>query len=221
MFDVQRTSPVCPLCSGPGRFFYADETRGQTYHSCGFCELIWMDPADRLNASEERSHYEQHTNTPEDHNYRAFLKRLWEPLKTQLMPGASGLDYGSGPGPTLHLMAQEDGFDCTHYDPFFHPDASAFEHRYAFITCSETAEHFHKPAEEFRKLAALLKPRGILGIMTSMHRPDTDFAKWHYRIDPTHVAFYSKRSFEVIADTFGFFKIEFCGRSVVLLIKCF
>lgn len=176
-----------------------------------------MDSKDWPSREAERAHYGTHQNNPNDPAYRSFLNRLWGPLKAKLAPKAAGLDYGSGPGPTLHLMAQEDGFDCTHHDPFFHPDPSVFEKKYDFITCSETAEHFHDPAKEFQRLVKLLRPSGILGAMTSLHDSETDFANWHYRHDPTHVVFYSKRTFEIIADVFEFSGVEFCGTSILLM----
>lgn len=209
----------CPLCKSAGSACYKDLLRRWSYLRCERCALIWKAAGNLPSAEEERAHYGTHQNNPDDRGYRAFLNLLWQPLKSKLISGAIGLDYGSGPGPTLHLMAQEDSFECTHYDPFFHPDESVLENQYDFITCSETAEHFHHPAKEFKRLAQRLKPGGILGVMTSMHDAESDFGNWHYRRDPTHVAFYCKRSFEVIADTFSFSGVEFCGGSVVLLIK--
>lgn len=213
------SSQNCPLCLGPGRYFHSDEARGWRYRICDKCDLIWLDPKDRLRLNAEHAHYEQHNNKPEDPNYRAFLGRLWEPLKHRLLPGARGLDYGSGPGPTLHLMAQESGFSCEHYDPFFHRDDSVFEQRYDFITCSEAAEHFYHPHQEFKKLANLLKPDGWLGVMTRRYHTGLDFVTWHYRNDPTHVAFYSDRSFKFIARQYGFDDPEFLSESVVVLRK--
>lgn len=207
----------CPLCKSAGDAFYEDPFRKWSYLRCARCALIWK-TADHLpSAEEERAHYGTHQNHPDDPHYRTFLDRLWAPLKSKLNLGANGLDYGSGPGPTLHLMAQEDGFDCTHYDPFFHPDESVFEKRYDFITCSETAEHFYHPAQEFEQLAELLKPGGILGVMTSMHDAETDFENWHYRRDPTHVAFYSRETFKQVADRFDFKQCEHPAKHVILL----
>jgi 2-polyprenyl-3-methyl-5-hydroxy-6-metoxy-1,4-benzoquinol methylase len=116
-------------------------------------------------------------------------------------------------------MAQEDGFDCIHYDPFFHPDESVFEKKYDFITCSETAEHFRDPAKEFNRLATLLEPGGVLGVMTSMHDSNTDFANWHYRHDPTHVAFYSEKTFNLLVDRFTFRQCDHPAKNVALLTR--
>ncbi len=211
------SSTICPLCSGPGRFFYADSKRGYDYLHCECCELVWLDPKCYVSREAEQAHYAKHENDPNDAGYRNFLNRLWEPLKAKLPSGACGLDYGSGPGPTLHLMAQEDGFDCAHYDPCFHPDKSVFGQQYDFITCSETAEHFHDPANEFRQLKSLLNPGGWLGIMTSRRMPDTDFANWHYRREITHVMFYADNSLSHLATALGFSSPIFVSNSVVLL----
>ena len=216
---MRLASSKCPLCSTPGTAFYADAENGYSYDSCEHCGLVWLNPCHHLSREAEHAHYAQHENDPTDPNYRGFLNRLWAPLKEKLTTGASGLDYGSGPGPTLHLMAQEDGFDCWHYDPYFHPDKSVFGQQYDFITCSETAEHFHDPAAEFRQLLALLKPGGWLGVMTSRLMPDTDFANWHYRRETTHVMFYRDATFEWMSDHWSWAKPEFVSNSIVLLQK--
>lgn len=210
---------ACPLCASSGISCFESGRDLKRYARCDACDFIWMLPESRLKAEAERAQYSQHQNDPGDPNYRAFLGRLWEPLKGRLVPGACGLDYGSGPGPTLHLMAQESGFGCKHYDPYFNRDDSVFGQRYDFITCSETAEHFYHPEQEFKKLTSLLKPGGWLGIMTSRYHDGLDFDTWHYRNDPTHVAFYSDRSFEFIARHHGFDDPGFVSESVVILRK--
>ncbi len=207
----------CPLCDAAGQPYFTDTQRGAHYQHCAGCEFTWLDPAHYVSPEDERRHYEQHKNSPEDAGYRGFLKQIWEPLKATLPAHASGLDYGSGPGPTLHLMAQADGFACVHYDPVFHPDDSVFNCRYDFITCTETAEHFHHPAVEFARLAVLLRPGGWLALMTTRLTSKIDFATWHYRQDVTHVSFYSERSFQVIAQRFNFRPPRFLSNSIVLL----
>ncbi len=156
-----------------------------------------------LNPGAERDRYLMHDNDPADPRYREFLGRLWSILRPLLQAGSSGLDYGSGPGPALVAMAREDGFDMTAYDPHFAPDDSALQRTYDFVTCTETAEHFASPGEEFRRLSGLLKTPGLLGVMTSMLDDRSAFASWHYHRDPTHLAFYSSTSMLWIADRHG------------------
>jgi len=207
---------ACPLCGSGGGLFHADARMG-AYRRCARCGLVWLDPRRHPSREAERAHYTTHQNSPADPRYREFLGRLWAPLRERLAPGARGLDFGSGPGPTLHLMAQADGFPCTHYDPFFAPAAERLACRYDFITCSETAEHFHRPGREFARLRALLRPGGWLGVMTSPLPAPAAFPRWHYRMDPTHVAFYSPRAFAWIAAAHGFDRPEFPDPRVALL----
>jgi 2-polyprenyl-3-methyl-5-hydroxy-6-metoxy-1,4-benzoquinol methylase len=149
-------------------------------------------------AADERSRYELHQNSPSDEGYRAFLNRLVDPLCEVLPPNAQGLDFGCGPGPTLSAIMSERGYTVRNFDPFFFPDATYREQRYDFVTATEVLEHMFTPATEIRGLLNLIKPNGWLALMTSVRTPDVDFENWHYPFDPTHVAFFSARSFEWI-----------------------
>jgi hypothetical protein len=176
---------------------------GVRYLGCRRCDLTFLDPAQRLGPEEERARYESHRNHPRDPGYRSFLRRLADPLVERLAPGARGLDYGSGPGPTLSRILTEAGYPTRDYDPFFAPDAGALEGLYDFVTCSETAEHFYSPGEEFSRMDGLLRPGGWLGLMTGIVGPDTELSTWWYLRDPTHVAFYTMRTLAWIAAARG------------------
>ncbi|HEX2205316.1 MAG TPA: class I SAM-dependent methyltransferase [Longimicrobium sp.] len=207
----------CPLC-GAGEARPFAEAHGRRYWECGRCRLVFLDPAQRLDAAAERAHYGTHENDPDDPGYRAFLDRLAAPLAARLAPGAEGLDYGSGPGPALARMLEERGFGMSLYDPFFAPDASVLERAYDFVTCTETAEHFFAPGDEFRRFDALLRPGGWLGVMTEMRTDERDFARWRYARDPTHVSFYRAETMEWIARAHGW-ALERPHRDVALFHK--
>jgi 2-polyprenyl-3-methyl-5-hydroxy-6-metoxy-1,4-benzoquinol methylase len=100
-------------------------------------------------------------------------------------------------------MMEERGHHMTVYDPLFAPDISALERQYDFVTCTEVVEHFHQPAREFELLASLVRPGGVLAIMTSLLHDGIDFQKWHYRRDPTHVSFYRRHTFIWLARHLG------------------
>jgi len=176
------------------------KVEGYDYFQCPECGLIFMDPNQRLSPSVEKSRYDQHENDPEDEHYRKFLDKLFEPLDKLLSRESFGLDFGSGPGPTLSIMFEERGHQMNIFDPFYANDPSVFEHQYDFITCTETAEHLFNPRKEFERLWSCLKPGGYLGIMTKFVPSIEAFPKWHYRRDDTHVAFYSKKTFHRLAD---------------------
>ncbi|MEZ5823955.1 MAG: class I SAM-dependent methyltransferase [Geminicoccaceae bacterium] len=176
---------------------------GRDYHACEICAARFLDPSQRPEPEVERAHYESHRNDVGDPGYRRFLARLAEPLIERLEARSSGLDHGCGPGPALAAMLREAGHDVALYDPYFAPDRAIFSHSWDFITCSETAEHFHDPAGEFERLASMLRPGGWLAVMTCFQTDDARFAHWHYRRDPTHVVFYREQTLRHIAASLG------------------
>jgi len=206
---------TCPLCAAADtRHFHRDRRRD--YWRCARCALVFVPAEQRLDAREERAVYDQHENSPEDPGYRRFLSRLYDPLRERLAPGARGLDFGAGPGPTLSVMFEEAGYPMAIYDPFYAPDASVLEQTYDFITASEVVEHLFAPGEELTRLAGLLRPGGWLGLMTKRVTDREAFARWHYIQDPTHVAFFSEATFRWLGEHLDM-SVEFPGPDVVLL----
>ena len=190
----------CILCYSDKTFVVLVDELLYTYLECSRCGLYFANPEERIPPEEEKLRYLPHENNPDDPDYRAFLNQLFEPLNQRLPPNRHGLDYGSGPGPTLHLMFEDTGHKMDIYDPFFADNPEVLEKTYDFITCTETAEHFYHPGREFQNLWTMLKPGGLLGIMTWLLSDAIDFKTWHYRRDETHVAFYQKKTFEWLAD---------------------
>lgn len=188
------------------------------YHRCQRCKATWLDPAHYLSPDKELAHYQTHQNDADDEGYRKYLSRLADPLLDRLMSNSSGLDYGCGPGPALAAMMREAGHRMAVYDPFFAPDKVPLAGTCDFITCTETAEHFHNPRREFAMLASLLEPDGILAVMTIFQTDDERFEGWRYRQDPTHVVFYRPCTFEVIAGQLGL-SCEIVSADVVFLIN--
>ncbi|MDT8388681.1 MAG: class I SAM-dependent methyltransferase [Thiogranum sp.] len=196
---------------------YHEDAR-RPYHQCARCRLVFVPPSHRLPAQQEKAHYDLHENDPGDSGYRNFLGRLFTPVCERVPAPASGLDFGSGPGPTLSLMFREAGYGMTIYDPYYAPDASALKRSYDFITASEVAEHLYAPGEVLTQLLALLRPGGWLGIMTKLVIDQAAFATWHYKLDPTHVCFFSRDTFAWWARQSGC-ALTFVGADVILLRK--
>ncbi|HDQ99348.1 MAG TPA: class I SAM-dependent methyltransferase, partial [candidate division WOR-3 bacterium] len=172
---------------------------GLGYRRCPECAATFLERPHLPDTETELARYREHRNDPADPAYLAFLDRLARPLLERLPPNRHGLDYGCGPGPALAGLLTRHGHSVRLYDPFFKPDAAALEDRYDFITCTATAEHFHRPAEEFARFDRMLRPGGWLGVMTRFLADDDRFADWHYRRDPTHVVFYKEATFRHIA----------------------
>ncbi|MBF0439036.1 MAG: class I SAM-dependent methyltransferase [Magnetococcales bacterium] len=198
------------------RFFLS--VGGRDYWGCEICEARFLDPRHRPSRSEEYNRYLLHQNDPNDLGYRRFLSRLVDPLLTRLSSGSSGLDYGCGPVPVLVMMLRDAGHEMALYDPFFYPDPAPLQQYYDFVTCTETIEHFHRPAEEFDRLVTLVRSGGWLAIMTCFHGDDAGFAGWRYRADQTHVVFYREATLRFIAESYGW-RCEVPVKDVVLLRK--
>ena len=183
----------CPLCKTQAPTYCTD--RNRDYLRCPHCDLVFVPPNYLLSHDEEKKRYDFHQNDPNDSRYRTFLIRLFAPIEAKLSPGARGLDFGCGPGPTLSLMLEEAGYPCAIYDSHYadHPDVLTTQ--YDFLTCSETLEHMYRPREEFERFLTLVKPGGWIGIMTQQHdTAPVPFDRWHYKDDDTHVCFFSKKN---------------------------
>lgn len=210
-------SAQCPLCKEAALALYHTATRsipwrlyaphcaGRTelrFFRCAVCDLIVKDPEVRSTREQEREHYAKHNNDIRDTGYRAHLVRLLEPVLERASSDGVGLDFGCGPSLSIEVLARERGVECLSYDPHFFPGTEKLRERsYDFITCSEVVEHFSDPLAEFSRLVSLLKPGGILGVMT--HLVPQDFSEWWYHRDPTHVVFYSERTFQWLSSNIG------------------
>lgn len=208
----------CPLCNHPhSQLFHQDKKR--PYWRCPHCALVFVAPPHHLSADAEKAQYDLHQNHCEDEGYRQFLNRLAQPLIKKLgRPGLSGLDFGCGPGPLLAQILTEQGQKMAVWDPYFAPDPAPLQNSYDFISCSEAIEHFATPAKEWQQWLQLLKPSGVLGIMTKRYLDQAGFANWHYKNDPTHISFFHQQTFEYLAQRDGL-TVEFPAADVVLLQK--
>lgn len=210
-------TPHCLLCgNSSANFYYEDDYR--SYYQCPECSLVFVPPQQHLSAKEEKERYELHENNPEDDGYRQFLKRLFDPLNNRIADHGYGLDFGCGPGPTLHHMFEDAGHRMKLYDIFYADDPSVFLRQYDFITATEVVEHLHQPMNTLNRLWQCLKPCGFLGIMTKMVRDREAFKAWHYIRDDTHVAFFSPATFRWIANKWQA-KLEFIGSDVIIFQK--
>jgi hypothetical protein len=205
----------CTLCAQPSNPFCEDKKR--QYFRCTICDLIFADPATHLTVEDEKSIYAFHKNDPDDTRYRQFLRQLSAPMLEKITPGMHGLDFGSGPGPTLNLMLEEAGMTMSLYDIFYAPDQGQLDQRYDFVTCSEVAEHFYQPDQSWPELIRLVKPGGWLGVMTWLFTQETaeNFQRWSYKGDLTHVSFYTPRTVQWIAEHFGL-DVEIVSERVIL-----
>jgi len=207
----------CPLCQSLDTQHYYEDKRRE-YLQCQQCELVFVNPDQRLDAKAEKAHYDLHENDPSDEGYRRFLSRVCDPILERIAPNSLGLDFGCGPGPTLSLMLEEQGHTMSLYDLYYHPDTSVLDKSYDFMTATEVIEHLYEPNKVWQQWLNLVKPGGWIGLMTKMVIDVEAFASWHYKNDQTHVVFFGRRTFQYLAER-DQLELEFIGNDVILLRK--
>jgi hypothetical protein len=199
----------CILCEGEqSEVFFTEAKAGKHYYRCALCDLRFLDPARRLNQDDEKARYQTHENRVIDPRYQEF-QRPMVTLIQQAGPALEVLDFGCGGGPVIQHLLEPCGYKVNLYDPYFYPDRSVLGLKYDFVAAVEVVEHLYHPAREFALLRSLVKEGGRLGIMTEQCSDHTDFSTWHYRRDPTHVAFYSEATLRWMAQRYAFNEIIF------------
>ena len=76
----------------------------------------------------------------------------------------------------------------------------------------------HEPAALFARFARLLRPGGLLGVMTRFHGVEASFDRWWYRRDPTHVCFYDADTMRWIAARHGW-RLELAAPHVAMFLR--
>jgi hypothetical protein len=207
----------CPLCGALDIYGYHSDKKRE-YLECQVCSLVFVPELYFLSEHKEKKRYDTHNNSQNNQGYRNFLSRTFLPMSKIISQESLGLDFGSGPGPTLSVMFQEIGHQVDLYDYFYAQDTSVFDREYDFITATEVIEHLYNPQEELDRLWDMLIPGGVLGVMTKFVLNKEAFSSWHYINDLTHVCFFSKSTFFWLAKKWNA-KIEFVDKDVIFFYK--
>lgn len=169
---------------------------GFRYFHCAECDLIFLNPAQRLNESFEKSRYLLHDNSETEEGYIAFLEKFL--LEVDKLQPQSILDFGSGPKPVMAELMRKRGWEVGIYDYYFASDEKVFRRTYDLITMHEVLEHLKNPLQSLQMLVKLLNPDGHIFVRTELHQGTLDFSSWWYAKDPTHVCFFSEKTFEFL-----------------------
>lgn len=195
----------CRMCAGE-TLVLRHAKIGQ-YFWCQSCDYICKDEKDYISREAEQVIYDQHQNSVDDPRYVAYFEDFIENgIVNYVSKGRSCLDFGSGPTPVLAtILTKEYGYHVDIYDKFYAPQPVYEGKQYDLITSTEVVEHLKKPLDYFRLFKSLLKPDGILAIMTQFHpQADGKFINWHYMRDRSHVSFFTVKTMEYIAQEVGF-----------------
>ena len=208
---------TCSLCqSDKTSHFHKEEFR--QFLICLNCEYVFVPKIYQLSEDEEKSRYDTHNNDSKDVRYRQFLSQLSEPLLKKISDNSFGLDFGSGPGPTLSLMLEDYGHKVALFDKFYAKDTSVFNRKYDFITATEVIEHLSNPMTEINRLIKCLNDGGYLAVMTQILTSKINFSNWYYKNDPSHIGFFSKKTLSYLASNFDL-EVEFISERVIFFRK--
>lgn len=188
----------CPLCSCEESTLYCKDETGE-YRLCNDCTLVYVLEDEHLDEEAEKARYDLHKNSSDDEGYRKHLSKVSIPVLERIDQDAKGLDFGSGPGPTLSLLFEEAGHEMKIYDHFYAKDEAVLNSSYDFITSTEVVEHLYKPSEVLDSLWEIVNKGGLLCLLTQPYVNQDAFEKWYYKKDPTHVCFFSLETMQWLA----------------------
>lgn len=197
--------------------------RNRTYYACRSCGGIFLDRRQLLAPAAEKARYEKHDNSLENKGYRTYLEEFMRTVldfsvDAAADPGFTVFDYGSGPEPAFVQLLRENGREARGFDPYFAPDTPSYPGGASLVTALEVVEHFADPPGDFARMAACVRPGGLLAVRTQLlpDLPDLDafFAAWWYREDPTHISFYAEKTLLLVACHAGLLPVGTAGKGV-------
>ena len=207
----------CKICSSFVKKI-EDKERSVDYYRCSSCGFISLDDNYRVDQEREKRQYDQHNNSLENKGYVAMFEEFIElSFAPYLEDIKTALDFGSGPTPVFSELLKRRGLEVDIYDIFYAPKIVYEAKSYDLITSTEVFEHLSKPFEVFELLSQHLNPNGYIAIMTKFPpADDNEFLNWWYRRDPTHISFFTPKSFEIMAKKVGLKLIKTINNNIAL-----
>jgi hypothetical protein len=188
----------CPLCQNIDHESWKFPNDRREYLHCNICQLVFTPKNTHPEEQTAKTRYQHHLVDAGSTGHINHLMRAIQPVEKWIKEEMSILDYGCGPKPVLSTLLGPWGCSCCHYDLIFFP--SDFTSKtYDIIFCIETAEHFSNPDEEFRRMDNVLKPGGLVVVMTSLYSDKQQFSDWYYKRDFTHISFFHRKTITFLA----------------------
>lgn len=189
---------------------------GREFFCCDTCGYVQVNPQQILSTLDEEKRYFLHENRNGDPRYEDYLRPMVEMVVGRTDDSMVGIDIGSGKEKVLESLLFAKGRKVVSYDLYFHPQEDLLKNSYDFLVCAETLEHFRNPRKELERFSKLIKKEGFLFFRTSFYSKEKKFSDWHYQRDPTHIGFFSEKTFFWIEKTLGW-KLEFLQDPFVVL----
>jgi 2-polyprenyl-3-methyl-5-hydroxy-6-metoxy-1,4-benzoquinol methylase len=193
-----------------------------------------------LSVAEELSRYALHDNTISNQGYVDFLSETVDVVLDVVSGMAQGrmsmsdpreqlirlLDFGCGSEAILCrlLLRRGMGIDCYPYDPLYEElrQLSDAVDKYDVIVVCEVVEHLRDIAGELRLIGGILRDGGAIILRTRLYEDSgvdkSEFHKWWYAQDPTHINFFNRKSLSVFASAVNR-RLEDTGRSDIFVLR--
>ncbi len=204
----------CKIC-GESKNIEKSENAGNTFVFCKNCNFV--EKINKIDTETEKDEYVRHNNNFGNEGYVKYLNNFLDDAVIPFVKEGTHLDYGCGPGPVLHELMKQRGFNSKTYDYYYKHDENYAKYRYDVITSTEVFEHFYDPINDIEKILKLLNDGGILSLMTSFVKPEPEFYEWWYIRDITHVSFYHIKTFDYIAKKYNLEIIYTNNKNIIVL----
>jgi len=209
----------CHICRKNTNFFI-DEKTNIKYYYCQKCEYIFKSSEYYQDFVVQKKRYDLHKNDENSKSYEAYFQRFLDFIIPLIEDPKDALDFGCGASLLLSKMFKKYNIKCEGYDPIYFPDTLSTNKKYNLITSIEVFEHLYQPRVVFENLIQGLKKEGYLAIQTEFHPNNIDaFKKWYYHHDPTHIVFFTRKTFKILCEMTGCKIISDNGKNMILLKK--
>ncbi len=211
---------TCPICSAASvRIQFP--LRGHDICRCLVCDHLWAHGGVTVDYAHGASLLEHFKSVEGVH--RALMRKNLRFLKRYLTPGGRILDFGCGSG-FFVLEARRQGYDAVGLDvaewvkeAAAHwglpldvcrlEDAPYRRQSFDAVISIVSFEHLAEPAEVLPRLAELLRPGGILAILSIPHSRGLPWRllekRWWDLDPPSHLHFFSRRSIRALLERNG------------------
>ncbi len=180
------------------------------YHRCAACGFIFTNAFDHFSPDDFSRHIYNAGYIVVDPEYLAVRPDANAAHVVQLLQGNKSiriLDFGGGNG-RLAARLRMAGFTDVHtYDPFVPASAKRPVGQFDLLLSFEVAEHSPTPRQTFSDMISFLSPQGIVLFSTLVQPEQLDQigVNWWY-VAPRngHVSIFSRKSLQLLANSFGF-----------------
>ena len=203
-------SIACRVCGAATEPFFTKLILGKhpvTYFKCPSCGQVQTELPYWLQEAYGKS-FSQLDVGMADRCIWTALTTVTLARKLDIGPEAPCLDWGAGTG-LLVRLCRDYGMNYFYSDPYaenifatgFGLDPAAQQRAWACVTAFEVAEHLPDPLKNFGEIFQL-SPRYLLFSTLLYSGQAADW--WYFTDNGQHVAFYTRRSLQVIADHYGY-----------------